>query len=588
MNRSRFLWYPALLAFACCGTIIIADAADRNSKPGQTWQPDPRALALADDLPAVDGRQYRDLVLKTIDLADLIPDPRARAAAQWQIVQPLVQCGLIDLAFQQAMKLRTVNPQTCIYSLGTIAQDARKRDDQKQVDKAWNATIDVNTDGGKTFNHYVIELGFQLDRPLEQMIAIAAVVKPYGRSSAFCDVRNELAARGRVKDAYRIAETYLTAIPKTIHDREIAYRCVSAKQLVENAAPDHIEQAVRIIQQMPEGEHRDFVIGSLIENLLVVTDTQTVSDDRIAIAEKWVVQIRDEVKRAAALRSIMRRSLPKLSVAELEQKLTEVRLREVKDELLSRIFHAQLDEGRLEDADAILSRRLQLIRDQPRPETRSAFGSFNDDDAIRLTKWMHEKEMVSALIKADRKQEARSRIESMKDLPEAPPAIFLGNLEGIRLALYWEMNDFDSVEKSITERPAPAERGGGMASLAARFMEQGQPERALKYLDPILEMSPEQLFPSSTPSLYFAVEPYSQLAMALFRAGQTDQAMRVLAKIPEHERMAHAFEALGQTLVQMGRLTELDQWLDCLPHHTARTGACMGAIHELSKVKERS
>jgi tetratricopeptide (TPR) repeat protein len=575
MNKLRFL--PVVLLLVCCrGEAIAADSARQQIE--KAAEDDTRASAA-----------YQALLLKAMGEADQIPDLRSRAAAQWRLVQPLVERQLSDLAFQQAMKLKTSNPQTCIYSLTAIGKQALKRGASEEVEKVFRAGVAANVAGGRRHDHYAIEMAFKLNRPLQDAIAIAAAAKSEGKQRAYCDIRNELAARGRVDEAYTIAKTYLTAIPQINHDREIAYQCAAASQLTDQAPPDHFEQAIHIIERMPAGEYRDFVIGSLIENLLIKepNNKAPVPEERMALAERWMGELQNEVQRAAARRSILRHRLSGLGVAELEQQFARDASREEQIELLNWIFRALLDKGRLAEADAILPRQLKVIRDQPRPETRSQFGSFNDNDAIRVATWIHEQAMVQALVKADRKDDARLRIEAMKDLPEAPPLLFVGNLESIRLSLYLELGDDDAAEKLIAERTDPEGRAAGMVNLAVRFVNKGELKRGLQCAQVALSRPAEELFPASNPALYFLAEPYGKLAATLFKAGRTDEAMRVLNKIPEHEQSASAFESFGEALVQADRMQELDDWLEQLPHHTARTSTCLGAIQELSKARQK-
>jgi len=278
----------------------------------------------------------RELLLKAVAEADQIPDDQARQKAQWDLVGMLVKSGLTDEAFQQAMKLKTVNPQTCIYSLTTIAKDAIAKGNEADVKRAWELAQAANEDAGKAFGyeHYVIELGFKLNRPVSELIAIASAAKPNGRQNAFRDIRNELAWRGRVDEAYSATAAHLPTLSTDFNDREIAYYCSSAKNYDYYLKHDHIGQAIHIIEKMRHGENRDVAISQLIDGMLYVANRDKVPEERIELAENWVGQIEDRLKQAAARAKIMRYRPPVQSIEELEREFARVTSREEKEQLL--------------------------------------------------------------------------------------------------------------------------------------------------------------------------------------------------------------------------------------------------------------
>ncbi|MDA0660737.1 MAG: hypothetical protein O3C60_18175, partial [Planctomycetota bacterium] len=346
--------------------------------------------------------QRRELILKAVAEADLIPDEQARMNAQWGLVSSLVRTGLRDEAFQQAMKLRTANPQACINSLQTIAGDAIKRGDQATVSKTWNAAKQSNVDSGTEFSHYVIELGFRLNLPVSEMLSIAAAASRDDQRQAYRDVRNELTWRGRIDEAYAVTNAHLSDFPKDFNDREMAYYCSHAKHYDYEVKHDHFGQAIRIIEQIPKGQDRDAAIGQLVDGLLYVVRTDKVSDERLAVAETWVGRIDDPIKQAASKAAILQHRLPGTSIEELERRFAAIESREEKLAILRNIFEKLLEEGRIEEADLILPREVQLFREQPRPEQKSQFGNINDEDGILMTTWTYNAAIVRALHKAGR------------------------------------------------------------------------------------------------------------------------------------------------------------------------------------------
>ncbi len=525
--------------------------------------------------------QRRDIIVKAVEDADRIPDDQARQQAQWNLVSSLVHAGLRDEAFQQALKLRTANPQTCIYSLKTIAEDAIKRGDQATVQKAWDAANQSNKDSGAKYNHYVIELGFKLNRPVAEMLAVAAAVKRDDQQQAYRDIRNELAWRGRVDEAYAISAAHLPNLSKDFNDREIAYYCSSARSYDYYLKHDHLGQAIRIIEQMPKGEHRDAAIEQLIDGLLYVANKDQVTERNLALAETWAARIDDKLKQAAARAQILQKRLPGMSVEQLEQQLSSVTSREEKLEYLRRIFQKLLEENRIEEADRILPREVQLVKEQPRPEQKSKFGNVDDKLVERMTAWTHNAAIVRALHKAGRTEEAKARLEALKDLPDSEPVFLVGSLAGIRLQLSMELEDFDAVERYYADHPNPI----SSIFMAAWMMQKGHFDRGWTHVAPLMDMSPETMFPPELRSkpMYFLAQPFENLAKELFKVNRPDDALAFISKLPESRDTAHAFETFGELLVQSGRGAEFDQWLTKLPHDTARTHARLGALREIEK-----
>ena len=535
--------------------------------------------------PVVDLDTRREFLLKTVNEADRISDEKARTAVQWRLVAPLVELELIDRAFEQAMKLSSVNPQTCIYSLTTIAENALKNGDQATVTKAWGLAREVNREAETgQFNHYVIQMGFKLNRPLQELVAVASAARQGDQQRAFRDVRNELAWRGRVPEAYAITAKHLPQFPKDLTDRDIAYYCSHAKHYDYQVEHDHFGQAIQIIEQMPKGEHRDAAISQLIRGLLYVADKDQVSAERFALAEEWVGQIEDDLLQANARAQILRKRPLTMKVDQLEQKFSEVTSREEKREYLRRIFNKLLEEQRFEEADAILSREVRLIKEQPRPEVRSKFGNTDDRDLIRSAIWIHHQTLIRALQEAGRTKEARERLDAMQDLPESKPVFLIGNLAGIRRQLLMELEDFDAVEQMVVEESEPL----ALIGLAAWMMEKDQFERGWEHVASLMTLPAESFFPPEArpTTLYFAAQPFQNLAQELFKADRPDDALTVLSKLPESAGTAHAFETFGELLVQTDRVATIDEWIARLPHQTARTHARLGALRQMNQPLE--
>jgi hypothetical protein len=168
----------------------------------------------------------------------------------------------------------------------------------------------------------------------------------------------------------------------------------------------------------------------------------------------------------------------------------------------------------------------------------------------------------------------------MKDLPDADPVYLVGNLAGIRLQLYQELDDFDAVEQHYAANPNPL----SSVSMAAWMMNKGQFDRGWKHVAPLIDMSSETMFPPELRSkpMYFLAQPFENLAKELFKANRPDDALTFISKLPESRDMARAFETFGELLVQSGRGAELEQWLTKLPHETAKTHARLGALREIA------
>jgi len=72
-----------------------------------------------------------------------------------------------------------------------------------------------------------------------------------------------------------------------------------------------------------------------------------------------------------------------------------------------------------------------------------------------------------------------------------------------------------------------------------------------------------------------------RVASALLRAGEPRAARAVLRKVGGTPAEGEAFRAAGTTMVELGRGSELHQWIGEMDSKVARAYACMAAAEVL-------
>ena len=283
--------------------------------------------------------------------------------------------GKPKAAFDQAMKLAESNPQTCLLSMIAIAEDAKRRGDNALVEKCYLAAVDVDRKSGCRYFYKIIDMCFKLDRPLGSIVALTKNAPHSVRNRGFGAIRDWLARKGRVDEAYSIAREYMPKLDLIHHHRRIGYSCATVKHYDYLAKHDYFGQTIQVIGKMPVGKERDAVISALVNNLTYVARDDTVSNYHLELAEHWAGEIQDSALKGAARKKVLERKRPN-TIDKLEERFSEVDSREEKSALLDQIFQMLVAANRLDEADKILGRRLQLIKEQPRPEVVSAFWSI--------------------------------------------------------------------------------------------------------------------------------------------------------------------------------------------------------------------
>ena len=254
-----------------------------------------------------------------------------------------------------------------------------------------------------------------------------------------------------------------------------------------------------------------------------------------------------------------------------------------KKALLTRIFKLLIAAENLEEADKILPRQLQLIKEQPRPKKVSKFGGFDDEMSIKYARWIHERTMVETLAKVGKLQEAKARLERMADLPDMKPQFFTGNLASIRQGLMLKLGLFDDL-KEMLEEISPNQPQHYAIVITLHLVGLGRLEEATKEFQTVLDQPQEDVFKlekaialGPTGQGHFATVAHEKLAEALVKSGDVEMAVRVLTQVPEHEQLTGPFSSFGRTLCADGDLTKLEPWLEKLPHPTARVHARLAA-----------
>lgn len=521
------------------------------------------------------------LLQRAVEQADAIEDEKIRLAAQWKLVRPLIRSKWHDRAFDQAMKLQSGNPHTCMLSLSTIALDAAEREDFEREQRAFATAVSVNEQAKWMYTHIIVKMGFKLGRPLNSLIELAKKAPSGRRDFAFADIRDWLARTDRVDEAYEVARTYLPRQSESTRHRTIGYSTSTVKHYDYDAKHDYFGQTIDVINRMQPGEDRDYVILSLVNNLTYVTGKDRVSEEHLRLATEWAEKIDNEARRGQARRKVIQRKDSE-TVDELEKRIVEVELREEKSELLERLFQKLLSEERLEEAEKILPRKLAIIDEQPREKQVSAFGSYDDSDARNDALLNHERGMAGALIKFGRLDEAKKRVDALERLPESRPRFLAMTPGSLRQSLLIRLGEYEELKKLI-EQQFPGEPERYPMMMASHFLENGELDRALEQFEQVAGLPQERVFPPKKIN-HFSATLHQGIAEKLIQQKRFDEAIRALSPIPEHERLVTPFEDFGRKLAKTEGLTieDLLMWIDRLPHPTARLYATIGAWESLS------
>ena len=551
-------FFAATLPLVCIGTPLCSVANAQDAKLGLSIE----------------------FLNETIRQADEIEDQKTRSAAQWKLVWALLGADLPGEAFDQAMKLSQSNPHTFILSMNRIGNYAKKNNDAAMVTRTFTTAARVDQETGNKYTSNVVDMGFKLDRPLDEIIRIATNSKK--SQPAFSRIRNWLARKGRVDEAYQFAATYLPGTKILHHHRQIGYSCASVKHYDYYAKHDYFGQAIDVIHKMPPGKERDHVISTLVSNLMYTTNRDTVSDEHLKLATHWAQQIQDDAKRGAAKRNVMQRErAPKKTVQQLEKQFAAAKLREEKSQILTQIFHLLIAAEDLDQSDKILPRQLQLIKDQPREKQISAFGAYDDETAIKHMTWTHERTMVQTLAKVGKLQEAKARLQKMSELPEHEPMLFIGNLAGIRQQLMLQLGEWDELKKMLAATN-PGQPHAYALIVTQDLIRKGRLKEAAKEFQAVLDQPQEVVFPADKIN-HFSATVHEELAVALVESGDVETAVLILNQIPEHEYLTQPFRSFGRTLCADKDLAKLKPWLEKLPHQTARVYTRLGAWYAAIK-----
>ena len=481
--------------------------------------------------------------LETVRLSEQIQDSESLSAARFALVFQLLRTGLSDQAYDLAMKLAGDNPHRCMLTLQAVAKNAEKRGDEAFAEKCFKKCVEVGSAKEDMYAYVWVKQAFTSKRPLLEIIEHAKQVSPKRRDRVFGDIRDWLARTGQVDKAYEVAREYLSHQKLQHHHRQIGYACASVRHYIPEATHDYIGDTISVINRMTAGKERDFVTQKLVESLVYVTGRNKLPQERLEQAKLWVVKIDSPVLRGDAERKIVRSS-GKASIENLEKKCNETELREPKLELLAQLFRELISQNRLEEADAVLDRQLQVIKDQPRDPQVSAFGVFDDQKAIASAQLMHHRTMIKAYLEAEQPDKAEQHFAKLETV--SPTEILLvGDSDSIRVSMLIRLGRFDEA-KAIYTNKYPKQPDRFAMTMTSHLLDENNLDKAYEVFGEVLSSSPDVVFPGrSVP--YASANVHQRLAFALLKADRLKDAVRVLAHIPAHERLNQSFEGLGRS-----------------------------------------
>lgn len=547
----------AALAFTAVATMGFSTAVQaaeplgpdggQGGKP-EIQQHDAKA---AEPVPAGASQQLKAAAWwrqQAVHYAGDIADAEAKGKAHSDLVYVLARAGDLD-ATRTSIESIT-NPQLRIYALCFLAKQYHQKGDdaacQTELQQAGKESLAWDSNFGHS---HVIDTYMELGKPEDATALAAAISLEFHRIVAFQDIAAKLAGQGNLAMAEEIVKRRL---PPSCEE--------SAWSGIANACADalRIDDAQTLAARLTDKKLQDRAFMHLVQAL--------VKADRGDEARPFADRISEERLQATALGMIAAPSANKQSAQVLQSRIEKAATREEKLALYERLFAKLIETGDVPAAEAAIESMLKTIETFPRQAQTSKFGAF--DDAVASAVVQSNYLTVAGLLakQGDREGSLLRLARAQKAVTELPEksgiarSILASKLLSAEIAL----GDFDGAQASLQQIGKGFDQPMLAGEVAAGLIKSGDVKSGLAVAELI------------TAPLGRGVA-MARVTIELLRAGEMKEAKALLGRVGDGAEDVQAFSAAGATMAELGRETELRQWLAEMTSNVARAYLCMGA-----------
>ena len=533
------------------GTVVGIVAAESTTQPARpTLQPTQTALATAPSAQLKSPDWWRQ---QAVHYAGDIADAEARGKAHSDLFYALVHAG--DLECARASIASIINPQLRIHAHSFLAKQYQKKGDDKacqaELQQAGKESLAWDNISG---HFHVIQTYLELGKPEEAIALAAGVSTEFNRNLTFQYIAAGLAGQGKRE----MADETVKRLPPQWEQ--------SAWSGMANACADalRIDEAEKIALRLTDKKLQDRARVHLVEAL--------VKADRGEEAGPFADRIAEEVVQATARATITATSAKKQSAEVLQSRIEKATTREEKLALYNILFARLVEAADIPAAEAAIDSMVKTIQAFPRKAETSKFGAF--DDAVAIAAVQSNNFAVAGLLakKGDREGSLLRLAVTRKYITELPEQSGLAKtmLASTLVKAEIALGDFNGARASLQQLDKGFSQSTLAGDVAAGLIKSGDVKSGMAVAELI------------TTPLGRGMAT-GRVACELLRVGETKAARTLLDKNGDGRDDVEAFRAVGGTLTELGRETELQQWLGEMTSNVARAYLCMGAAEGKKK-----
>ncbi|MBN2023707.1 MAG: hypothetical protein JW809_13050 [Pirellulales bacterium] len=510
----------------------------------------------AEPAPAVQPGQLRSAGWwrdQAVHFADGITDADARGKAHYELVY--VQGFAGDFEGARASIRSINNPQLCIYAHVFLAKQYEASGDDNACQTQLQEAGEITLLPGNTSFFDVIRRHLELGQPAQAISLAGRIPHEFHRNAAFQDIAATLAGQGKLEMARDIVKKHLPPSWEQSGWSVMANACADALR---------IDEAQKLAAKLTDTKLQDRAYDHLVKAL--------VKAGRAAEAGSFADRISDATLQATARAQITANMAKKQNAQVLRSRVEKATTREEKLALYDLLFAELVAAGDVAAAEAAIESMVEIVKASPRPAQKSKFGVFDDAGLIAKAQANYLATAKLLAAKGDREGSLRRTARARKAIAELPDESGLLKLMLVPALVASEIDagDFHGARTTLAQLKQGYGQSSAAADVAAGLIKSGDVKSGLEVAELITEPLGKD-------------RAMGKVASALLRAGQLDEAKNLLRKIGDGPNEVGAFRIVGQTMVELGRETELHQWLGELTSKTACAYLCMGAADVLAK-----
>jgi len=493
---------------------------------------------------------------RAVHYADAITDADARSQAHYELVYVRARAGDLGGAAKSATQVKKPNLQ--IYAYCFVAKQYKQKGDdgacRSELQRA--RAVALAPENILRFCSGVIEAYMELGYPADAVSLAAEIPADFQRNGAFEQVAGLLAKQGNMAMAYDVVKQH---IPPSWEEAALSTMANACAQELR------VGEAQKLAARLTDTKYRDDAYVVLVDALVMA--------GRREEAGKIADRISDSARKADAKATITAASAKNQGIESLQARIEKATTREEKLALYKVLVDEHVDAGNVAAAEAAIESMVKTIKAFPRKAEVSKFGTADDAGYIAMTQSRYLLEVARLLAqKGDREGSllrialARKAITELSEQAGLGKVMLVDMLVGAEI----EVGDFPGARRTLGQLRAGYPRSSAAAAVAAGLIKSGDAKAGME----VAELITDPLGRGRA---------IGRVASALLRAGEPGAARAVLRKVGATPAEGEAFRAAGTTMVELGRGSELHQWVGEMDSQVARANACMGAGEELQK-----